>query len=203
MSASRRLLLAGACSLLVPEARAPTTRELFETEGFFVLRGLLEPSETRNAQRAVMDYLRRNGSRHAPGLMGARYGGWFLGGFPSLQDRFPEAESLMWMMHSKRKLREALTDVLGPHRLTSRAEVYVDRYNVWHVDTIYMAYGHYAAPLQPEYRTLRPDAPWELCRHIGPDGAHLTGDKAFKGRGEACAKALYYGSVPGSNETSR
>ena len=78
------------------------------------MRGLLEPKEADGAHQDVMNYLRRNGSAHAKTLMGERYGGWVIGGFPGLQDAgFTEAESIMWMIHSKRKLREALTDILG------------------------------------------------------------------------------------------
>ena len=100
------------------------------------------------------------------------------------------------MIHSKRKLREALTDILGPHRITSRAEVYVDRANIWHVDGIYMYYGHYGAPLDPFYRKHSPDEPWKLCVHTGRPGI-----RSLKLPGEGCSHSLHWGSLD-NNETS-
>ena len=88
----RLFLLLFGCST----SHAASTRQQFDKEGFVILRGLLEPKEADGAHQDVMNYLRRNGSAHAKTLMGERYGGWVIGGFPGLQDAgFTEAESIV------------------------------------------------------------------------------------------------------------
>ena len=69
-------------ALLVLANVGLTTRQQFEAEGFVIMRGLLDVQEVETAREAVMGYIQRNGTRHAPMLMGHKFGGWFLGGFP-------------------------------------------------------------------------------------------------------------------------
>ena len=55
--------------------------------------------------------------------------------------------------------------ILGPHRLTSRAEIYVDRWNVFHIDGVYQMYSWYGAQMVPRLRGK--SEPWHHCDQRG------------------------------------
>ena len=113
-------------------AAVTSTADLFRREGFFVLPGVLSASEVMQMQQTVYGYLRANGSlvtRQTIGGTSGDRGGWYIADFPSSPALRPIAAQLL----GKRKLREAVADVLGgAHRLLSRNEIYIDYASPWH-----------------------------------------------------------------------
>jgi hypothetical protein len=79
---------------------------------------------------AIFDYLRVSGDQHASIMGGASLGGWYIADFPSI----PSLHPILRSMREKPRLRDLLRDLLGPYRLLSRSEVYIERVSGWHMD---------------------------------------------------------------------
>ena len=116
------------------------TKAQYRTEGFTILPNLLTSSEVEAMSTAVTTYLRTpNGRRHAPMMAGDKLGGWYIADFPSV----PPLCGLLPRIREKPRLKELLKDLLGPYRLLSRSEMYVDRVSPWHMDGLSGPYSLY------------------------------------------------------------
>ena len=124
------LTIAAAASL----ARAETTKELYEREGFFILPSLLSPSATATVNERVNDHIREKGHMYRNVMNGNNSGGWYIANFPSV----PSLHSILDQILAEPRLTSMLDDLLGAgqHRLLSRSEIYSDRTNWWHSESV-------------------------------------------------------------------
>ena len=159
-AAQRLRMLSWRTTLLLWPIAVHASRQMYEREGFFILRGLLTHAEVAMLRANVLSHLSQHDALHRKSMGGNKQGGWYIADFPA----FPTLKHVLPLLAAKQKLSDALADVLGgPYRVLSRNELYIDRWNTWHFDGQHAAYGLYGAQLIPTLTEREPHAPWTLC----------------------------------------
>ena len=121
------------------------TRAHYKVEGFTIVPNLLSSSEVEAISTSVLAYLRTSeGRRHAPMMAGLKLGGWYIADFPSI----PPLSGILTSIREKPRLKEMLKDLLGPYRLLSRSEMYIDRVSPWHMDGLFGPYSLYNGEIE-------------------------------------------------------
>ena len=162
LAGQRRTMVSAACSLLLafaaphprheprappPQPRPPpppTSRSAvhhFHERGFLVLRDALQTSEIMKLATTVGEYIRSTGPLLRPHAL-ADVGGWFVADYPS----DPAFAYFFDVVQNSKKLRQALTDVLGSgYRSISRNEIYISTAAAWHIDWMYGPLARYTS----------------------------------------------------------
>lgn len=128
---------------------APRTalRRSFERDGFVTLQDVLTAAEVEQMRSSVYNYIESSGplvrTSWNDGSVERRIGpsgtwdlgGWFIAGY----EGEPSLQHILVTIDSKPELHEVLRDFMDgrPYRrIRGRAELYVDRWGGWHMDTV-------------------------------------------------------------------
>ena len=113
-----------------------TSRDLYKTEGFFMLKSLFTPAEVSTMRAKVLSHLQKHDDFHHRSMGLSTKPGWYIADFP----RHEELSGILSTIQAKPKLADALSDLLCDARagagaspsascvqLLHRSEIYVDR----------------------------------------------------------------------------